>query len=140
LKRTILLSLFLLWSLGCGRNNQTPIPYVPINLTIDISLPTFFPLQGVGNHIYIENEGSRGLILYRLSNEEFRTFDRHCPYQVNNSCGRLSVDDNGLFMTDTCCGSRFLIIDGSVNQGPAEFPALGYRTNFDGLSRVFIRN
>ncbi len=140
MRKLILLVVFVSWSVSCNRNVQTPIPYVPINLTIDISLPLFSPLQTVGNFIYIENQGSRGLILYRLSIEEFRTFDRHCPYEVNKNCGILQVDNTGLFMVDTCCGSRFLIIDGSVNQGPAEFPALGYRTNFDGFNRVFIRN
>jgi Rieske Fe-S protein len=39
---------------------------------------------------------------------------------------------SGISAIDSCCNSRFSIIDGSVINGPATRPLYQYRTLFDG--------
>jgi nitrite reductase/ring-hydroxylating ferredoxin subunit len=64
--------------------------------------------------------------------------DRHCPYQPADLC-RVFVDDSELIARDTlCCGSAFLITDGSVVQGPAALNLQRYNTSFNGTTlRIF---
>ena len=72
----ILLPILLL--LGCRKNNINPVPNIPFDITIDINLPSYNALNGVGGWCYV-NGGSRGIIVYRRSIEEFIAFDRHSP-------------------------------------------------------------
>ncbi len=118
------------------------IPYVPIDITISTFDPQFISLQGVGGWAYV-NGGSRGLILYRASIDQVNCYERHCPYDTENTCGKVSVDSTGLFLVDNdCygggCGSRFSLINGSVVDGVAIYPLKQYNTSFDGaLVRIF---
>ncbi|NBW83641.1 hypothetical protein EBR21_18000, partial [bacterium] len=62
-----------------------PVPFVPVDITIDIQLPSYSDLQGVGGWTYL-NGGSKGIIVYRKGIDEFVAFDRHSPADVNGSC------------------------------------------------------
>jgi hypothetical protein len=125
--------------IGCSRRDEHPVPYVPIQIYLHGSDPEFMPLNAVGGSIHFWG-GSRGLIIYRKSQDEFNVFDRHCPYDVENPCGVVSIEKPGSFIaTDTCCGSKFLLIDGSVNEGPARIPLRGYFSQWDGV-RLMITN
>ncbi|MCX7742966.1 MAG: hypothetical protein N2167_00230 [Flavobacteriales bacterium] len=138
------LAIFVASSLLFIRCGQYPanIPYVPIDITISTFDPQFVSLQAVGGWAYL-NGGSRGLILYRASIDQVNCYERHCPYDTENPCGKVSVDSNGLFLVDNdCygegCGSRFSLINGSVVDGVAIYPLKQYNTSFDGvLIRVF---
>lgn len=124
---------------SCIKDNSASIPYVPINIVLFASDPSFTNLNPIGGWIYY-NGGSRGLIIFRKSPDEFITYDRHCTYQPEKPCGKISVDPSNSFLAvDSCCSSKFLLIDGSVNQGPASMPLKRYSTNFDG-NRLSIYN
>lgn len=124
------------WS-GCTGTNSV-IPNVPVNIVLTVSNPQFINLNSVGGYVQITG-GSRGIIVYRASIDEFRAFDRHCPFNVDEGC-RVSVNSTSIIaVDDLCCGSEFLIVDGSITQGPATFPLKGYATSFDG-NNLFISN
>ena len=117
---------------GCSKDNtNSGVPLVNVNIYINSSNPEFIDLNAVGGWTYIIG-GSRGILVYRASNEEFKAYDRHCTYDVTNSCGLVAVDASNITAKDDCCGSKFLITDGSVTQGPANQPLKAYRTSFDG--------
>ena len=82
----LVISLFLM-SGSCGNQQTHPVPYVPFNLTIDLNLPGYFSFAGVGGWAYV-NGGSRGIIVYRRSIDEFIVFDRH-SVDVNATCPSL---------------------------------------------------
>jgi hypothetical protein len=125
--------------IACNRREEHPVPYVPIQITFHASDPEFMPLSAVGGSIHFWG-GSRGLIIYRKSQDEFNVFDRHCPYEVENSCGIVSIENLGSFTAaDSCCGSKFLLIDGSVSKGPAKVSLRGYYSQWDGV-RLLISN
>jgi hypothetical protein len=70
---------------SCNKNNNHPVPNIPFDFTIDINLPSYSGLMGVGGWTYV-NGGSKGIIVYRRAIDEFVAFDRHSPADVNGTC------------------------------------------------------
>lgn len=129
---------------GCQPQYPVNIPYISFDYTINILDPSFVNLQAVGGTATITG-GSRGIIIYRVSIDQFNAYERHCTYDSENSCGKVSIDGSGIIMVDddcagSGCGSKFNIIDGSVIQGPAQYPLIKYNTSFDGISMLRIYN
>ena len=123
---------------GCERSNRSGIPYVPVNYQLVVSNPEFSPLLAVGGYVTISG-GSQGIIVYRFSPEEFRAYDRHCTFMVDDNC-RVTMDNSDISAVDTeCCVSKFLIIDGAPIDGPAAIGLQQYNTEFDG-NTLFIFN
>lgn len=121
---------FLLVVTACRKDDNT-IPNVSVDIYIYTTDPNFVNLNAVGGWVYVTG-GSRGILVYRSSNSEFKAYDRHCPYQPDNTCGRVEVDSSNIQAIDNCCGSKFLLTSGDVTQGPAGVPLKQYTTNFDG--------
>jgi nitrite reductase/ring-hydroxylating ferredoxin subunit len=117
---------------ACKKSNEPYVPYVRVNFTIRPSDPQFNKLNVPGGWINVTG-GSRGIILYRKSNDEFLAFDRHCTFRVADFC-RVSVNNTQIMAQDTCCGSEFVLTDGSVAKGPASQPLLQYQTVWDGFT------
>lgn len=122
---------------GCKKDRDVPVPIVPVEIQINLNLPEYNALQVVGGWAYITG-GSEGLIVYRRTQEAFTALDRHCTYQSENVC-RVTVDDSQVMARDTmCCHSGFLLMDGSVAQGPAALGLKRYNTLFNGTTlRIF---
>lgn len=136
--------LFLLPMNACQRQYPVNIPYVTFDYTINILDPAFVNLQAVGGSVFIEG-GSRGIIIYRVSIEQFNAYERHCTYDSDNPCGKVDFDSSGILLVDNdCsgsgCGSKFNVIDGSVLNGPAQYPLIQYTTSFDGMSMLRVYN
>jgi nitrite reductase/ring-hydroxylating ferredoxin subunit len=123
--------------LSCSKDDNANIPLVAVNYTIYTNDPAYNAVSTPGTWMYL-NGGSRGIILYRASNAEFKAYDRHCTYDSNNSCALVSVEVSNITAKDDCCGSQFLITDGSVIKNPASLPLKLYKTSFDGsVLRIF---
>ena len=123
--------------LGCSKDDDGYIPLVNVNITIHTNDPAFNIISVPGGWTYV-NGGSRGIIIYRVSNDKFNAYDRHCTYETSNSCGLVSVDASNITGLDDCCSSKFLLTDGSVTKGPASLPLKQYSTSFDGqVLRIF---
>lgn len=125
-----LVLLLALTLLGC-RDRYAGIPNVNVDIYINTQNPEFQSLNGLGSWKYI-NGGSKGIILFNVDLNNFVAYERHCPFQPENSCSKVSVDESNLFATDTCCSSQFQLIDGSVHAGPSALPLKAYNTSFDG--------
>jgi len=130
-KKFLIILTIVVIALGCKKDKNSPIPLVNVDIFIHTTDPSFIDLNAVGGWTYI-NGGSRGILIYRASNNEFKAYDRHCTYDSANSCALVSVETNNITALDNCCGSRFLINDGSVSNGPANLPLKQYQTSFDG--------
>jgi hypothetical protein len=128
----MLVFLFLLLaSDACKKDQYANIPSVYVNLNLDISSTLYIELNNVGGWVNITG-GYKGITVYRSTYEDFVAFERCCPYDPDIEAARVSVDASGLTLTDTVCGSTFLILDGSVVNGPASMPLKQYYTSFDG--------
>ncbi len=127
----LLFALISLFNISCENTNTTGVPYAPVNFQLIVSNPEFSALQAVGGHVTITG-GSKGIIIYRYSPDEFRAYDRHCTYLPNEGC-RVTVDDTDIFAVDgECCDSKFLLVDGAPVDGLAAIGLLQYNTSFNG--------
>lgn len=126
----LLTSIWLLSAVSCKKDNDT-VPNISVNIVISTTDPHYNDLNAVGGWIYL-NGGSRGIIVYRYSMDEFMAYDRHCTYVPLESCAIVEVDQSGIIAEDACCGSKFLLTDGSVIDGPASVPLKTYQTSFNG--------
>jgi len=122
---------------GCKRDDDDDaIPFLPFaDVYINLSNPQYFPLQQVGNYVYLNSEGVKGIILYRASASEFRAFERNCSFTPNDACSTVEVDGTGLRLIDACCGSVFNF-EGEPISGPAWRPLRQYRAEFGGAEVV----
>lgn len=141
----------LLFLFSCKKDNvpfdNSEIPNVPVNITVNTSLPLYADLQIPGRWMYL-NGGVRGIILVHWYDGTFYALERNCPYRAMDSCSTVTVEDNNVFarcgsMADTtyipCCNSRFQLETGLVNRGPATFSLRNYRVSVSG-SLIFINN
>jgi len=123
----------------CQKDKQDPLPYAIVNIRIEPNSTIYINLNTVGGYEYLTAEyPSRGIIVYRISTTDFVAFERTCPFDPDaccddeNGCSRLYVDESGLIIKDDCCGSTYLILDGSNVEGPSVRPLKQYNTSFDG--------
>lgn len=128
-----------LLAISCKKNNQHPVPNVPFDITIDLNLPSYFDLQAVGGYTYVVG-GSKGIVVYRRSIDEFVAFDRHSPADVNATCSPLVTDpDNFLQLNDPCSDAKFSLYDGSPISG-SQFGLRQYPTIYNGTNLLRIYN
>jgi len=134
-----LLLIGLLFS-SCKKNNQNPVPNIPFDITINITLPSYSSLIGVSGWAYV-NGGSKGIIVYRRGVEDFIAFDRHSPADVNGDCGTPLYPDtnNYLQLNDDCNSATFSLYDGSPMSG-SDFGLRQYQTQWNGGESLRIFN
>lgn len=133
----LFLFLFLFSILSCKDEENNNIPLTQVNINIVLDDPDYIRLKTVGGWEYVSG-GSRGIIIFRLTENDFMAYDRHCTFQPSSTCALVSVDVNNITATDDCCGSSFLLQDGSVSKPPATTALKSYNTSFDGTNlRIF---
>lgn len=129
---SIILVLLLSSTWSCGdKKAHDSIPNVAVNLYLDINSTMYIELNTIGGWVYLTG-GYKGILVYRISVDEFVAYDRACPYDPFETCARITMDPSGLTVSDSCCTSQFGILDGSVIKGPATIPLKRYNTYFDG--------
>lgn len=127
-----IVSVLLYASWGCkDKEDHLNIPNVSVNLQLDLSSTLYIELSTIGGHVYLTG-GYKGIVVYRVSPEDFVAYDRACPFDPTEPCARITMDPSGITLTDSCCTSNFSILDGSVISGPATQPMKRYHTQFDG--------
>ncbi len=126
---------------GCKKKSeQNPIPSIPFDITINIEFPSYSNLIGVGGWSYVSG-GSKGIIVYRKSTDQFVAFDRQSPKDPNNTCEYPLIPDslNFLQLNDACSGAKFSLYDGSAVSG-SEFGLRQYQTVWNGTNSLRIFN
>ena len=126
----IVIILLLLVVPGCRKdNNQPVIPYVQVNLQIyPDSAMDYISISG---YKYVDG-GYRGIVVYRISQNEFMVYERCCPYDPQKTGAKISVDPSGITCTDSVCMSGFILTDGSPYRSPSPYSLMQYHWNYDG--------
>jgi hypothetical protein len=130
---------------GCDKEDRNPyIPDVYIDITLDPNSTFYQELNTVGGWMYLTSElPSRGIIVYRSDIMEFLAYDRIPPNDPNKCCNdgvctRLIVGDYFPFVKDTCTGTSYLLLNGSIFEGEGKYPLIRYNTTYNGqLLRIF---
>lgn len=108
------------------RNRPESIPTGPVNLTIDLNLPSNLHLNNVGTYAYFEG-GVKGVLVIHDFDDAWYAMERTCAWQPLNSCSKIWVDSIelnlrcGTYSGTTfaqCCESRF-----SFSGFPSKSPA-----------------
>lgn len=130
------------WS-GCKKDNQKyPFEVGNINISIDPNSARYQELNTVGGWLYLGfydgiDPPSRGVIVHRADLDRFVAFERTPVYEPNACCDNTGVCTHLIvdypFVEDTCSDSRFLLLDGSVIEGPSTLPLLQYAAEYDGF-------
>jgi len=127
--------------LACDKDEGFPIDPGYVNISINPNSTEYIQLNNVGGWVYLyANPPSRGIIVYRMTQDEFKAYDRTPSYKPD-SCSvyepveklsKVIVDETGIMAIDTCSGSEYILLDGSVVKGPAAYPLFAFRTTYDG--------
>jgi len=127
---------------SCSSRPENPNePKVEINFTINPNSMQYFDLNVVGGWMYVSaREPSRGIIIYRYMEDEFKAYERTPPNNPD-ACGipnALIVDENYPFVVDGCTDYKYSILDGSITEGGSGYPMIQYYTQYDGTNlRVY---
>lgn len=139
LKLTLLLLLCSLVQFSCKKKNAHPVPLIPTDITINIYLPSYSALTGVGGWTYVAG-GSKGIVVYRRGVDDFVAFDRHSPADNGNCDLALEINsDNFLILDDLCGGAQFSLYDGSPISG-SDWGLRQMQTTWDGNDQLRIFN
>ena len=114
--------------LSSCRDTPGVIPYVDVNVDLNLGLPAYNSLNFPGNWLYISG-GSRGLIVYRYTLDEFVVLDRHATFDVGAGC-QCTLSEDVYTILDPCSDSQWYIFDGSIIQGPTTAPLERYTTTW----------
>lgn len=127
----ILVVLIIAWIPGCKKDKDQggKIPTVYVNFTL---YPNSLDYIAVNNYIYVNNQGYRGIVVYRIDLYNFMAYERTCPYDPENECAQIEVEPSNITAVDSCCLTKYNLINGSPYEGPGTAPLRQYKTSFDG--------
>lgn len=136
----LLLSLFLTIVLsGCTKEQQqNDIPVVEVNFVVNPNSTEYLELNAVNGWVYVTG-GYRGIILVRISLNEFKAFERACPYDWEQADARIEVESSSITAMCPHCKSKFILLDGSPFEGPSPYPLKQYQAMYDG-NLLFVSN
>jgi nitrite reductase/ring-hydroxylating ferredoxin subunit len=136
IKSVLFFSAMLLILTGCDKEDQHPVPMVPVDFRINLEFQ-YIELNSIGGHINVFG-GFGGIVIYRMSVDQFTAFDRACPHHPYEEGARIVVEDPPLAKCNVC-ESVFLLLDGVPVSGPSRFPLRSYRTVYDGRD-LYVTN
>lgn len=129
------LSLFIaLVLLGACKSDapEALIPYVFVYEEVNLNNINYQGLKQPNSHAYLDNAGVKGILIISDGNNNFKAFDRACPYHPQDDCARVSMHSSGFYIEESCCGSTFGTDYGAPTGGPAQNPLRQYNTFVDG--------
>lgn len=147
-KKRILLSLscffvMALIILSC-KKKKNPIPEAYVdeviyNVEAD---PLYNSLSNPNNAVVLKGGyNNNGIVVYRQkierATDDFLAFDATCPHEVD-TCSMTWDSSDPWYLECECCGSRFNINGGYMEDGPAEAPLRQYKCYFhDGNLHIY---
>lgn len=122
---------------SCSNREDTVscFPNTPINVILNLNLPTYFSLQNVGGWTYINEQqsGTRGLIVVRTTNG-FKVYDRNAPHICPDSNTTLSVE-NDIKIVCPKDGAEWITITGEPTK-ISQVPPKTYPYSFDTNTKI----
>lgn len=95
------------------------------------SLPSYSGLNTKG-YVYLP-EGIRGIILVKLSDTQYRAYERNCTFRPQEPSSTVEVHSSNLYIVDPVCGSQFRLSDGEPMSAPASRRLRRYSATYDGV-------
>ena len=133
MKRLFLLVL-IITAISCGTSDddRNPIlPNIPVNVTLNLNLPLYQNLQFDSSSAFVENQGIKGIIVFRISENNILAWDAACPHLAPSECTAMNLV--GVEITCPCDNSKFSILNGGPLSG-TPFSMKQYRAVKNGNS------
>lgn len=125
--------------LSSCKDETHPIQSVPVNISINLDLPSYQSLNSPGEFAYV-NGGIRGIVVYR-NFDEFVALERQGTFNHEDECALVQINPDNMFqLIDSCSGSKYDIATGVVIEGPAKWALRRYTTSWNGINTVYIYN
>ena len=125
---------------SCGMNdddNNSILPNTPVNFTLNLNLPLYQDLQFDSTSAFVANQGIKGIIVYRFSENSILAWDAACPHLAPSACAAMSLI--GVKVVCPCDDSEFSILNGSpLSETP--FPMKQYRATYNSNNTITITN
>lgn len=137
IKKVISILCFGLMLQSCEPQRIDLIPYVFVEIDINLNQTTYLNLHRDGGFVY-EMGGVKGIIIYRESSTVYRAFEQNSPVNAALACAIVEVDDSELFMIDHCSQAIF-DFEGNPTNGISPFPMRQYTTILDN-NWLYIRS
>ena len=124
---------------SCGSREDTVncFPNVPINVSLNLNLPSYYALNNINGWIYVNEQqsGTRGLIIVRTANG-FKVYDRNAPHLCPDSNTTLEVKDNIAIICPQD-NTRWILSTGQPESGAqTSLPPKTYPYNYDAASKT----
>lgn len=136
MKKILVLFLFISFVYSCDsgsvNNNNPNIPNLPVNLSLNLSLPQYSNLQFPSNFIRDFSQGARGIVVFNTGSG-FNAFDLACPNQVFSIC-TTPMSITGINAICDCDDTTYSLFTGqSAGQ---QYPMKAYRVELVGNNLI----
>lgn len=127
---SVFLFLFAWLLLGSCKSGapEPAIPYIFVYEEINLNDINYQSLKQPNGYAYLQQAGVRGILLISDGNNNYKAFDRACPYHPQDECAQVNMHSSGFYMEDSCCDSTFGTDYGNPIGGPAQRPLRQYST------------
>ena len=146
MRRISIICCILLFALSCGFE-KNPIPYAPVNLNLDLTFKdkelrtsgSYKEYTSKNINISLERAGYGGILVVHNYLNEYRAFDRTCPYEVNPG---ITVEVDSVVRYAVCpkCGTKYEIgMSAGVPDGLSRHGLLEYSVIKNG-NTLIVKN
>jgi hypothetical protein len=105
---------------------------IAFSINVNIFEPAFFDLTVPTGWVYYDGN-TVDLIIYRNDLDVFSVFDARSTHNPDNPC-YVQVNSDNVTISDTCSGSKWLLSDGSLINGPANYNLLQYNADYNAVT------
>jgi len=136
----VFFTLLFLLPVSCKKEEQAPeIPYVYVHFSLNPNGTMYQELNAVNGSVTVTG-GYNGILIFRVSFNEFMAFERACPYEPLTKGAQVRVEQQGLsYCFCPVCGSKYIMTYGTPFEGPSPYPLKQYRTFYDG-AMLYVTN
>lgn len=123
---------------SCSNREETTscFPNQFISVQLNLSLPSYYPLNNIGGWIYVSEQqsGTRGLIIYRASATSFKIYDRNAPHICPDTNTTLEVEGGTLVICKKDNAKWFLNSGAPASVSP--YPLKQYFYNYNSSTNI----
>lgn len=123
---------------SCSNREETTscFPNQFISVQLNLSLPSYYPLNNIGGWIYVSEQqsGTRGLIIYRASATSFKIYDRNAPHICPDNNTTLEVEGGTLVICKKDNAKWFLNSGAPASVSP--YPLKQYFYNYNSSTNI----
>ena len=147
MKRLSIICCILILTFSCGIE-RNPIPDAPVYLNLDLSnkdkelrvIPSYKEYTARDINFAIgERAGFGGVLVVHNMLDEYKAFDRTCPYEINAGI-TVEVDNEVLYAVCPKCGTTYEIgIGAGIPNGQSKHGLRQYNVTLNG-NRLIVGN